>query len=389
MIRLTILFTAILLTASGWQSFYKKNYRLKALASPEQHEPPRSTIVDERASMRNDLSKQIAENAEFDSDALLTAAIAIESGDTLAFAGRIYDIGAALNESVANTLQLSADAKKTLYHQLQMAYPDIAAEAMETYLAEIENLPNDHKAHTITYTHATRAEILSSVINSTACSFATLIFIPLGVNVSLTSNIAAGIFLQDPCEILLQYPIAKLGDQLKSSAIVKDVEATCTNIQTLQKSFLTDVSTAKMLFRTTSEYNVSRSIGFKKWSKRWESGKLRIEYIVSVAYGYDLSDSFRIEHDEVKQTIIVLLPRPSLISISLEPINTMLEDDGVPDVPNEKFTELYENARISAIQSAEKHGIQHMARRQMELVLANLFSPFTTTGKTNYTLRFK
>ena len=268
-------------------------------------------------------------------------------------------------------------------------YPEIAATARKEYLDKISELAVP-AANSITSTsYATRADILASVLNSTACSFSTLVFIPLNLHFSLPTNIAASYFFQSPCEVLLSGVMGFAGEQIYRSGLIKDLDITQAQLKLVKNSALAELATSEMDMQVSVAHIINRSIGNKTWTiTEWQGAKLSIRYDAAIKYGVDLTDGFDITRDDRQRIITVLLPEPKLLNIVLEPIITDYDDGGIPDLASSDFQLLFEKARSRTVELAEKQGIKLNAQKDAQSVLSYVFTPFTTNGHFPYQIKF-
>lgn len=345
---------------------------------------PKLPIIQEQ---RHAIAKDLAEHIAVNGTDFINAAIETEKGNSHDFDLMVYELGQQLNESVEKSLKLSPEAKQEMDRLLSENYPEIAAEVRKEYLQKIDPLNSSAYSNVTSTTYATRAEILADVLNSTICSFSTFIFIPLNLNFSIATTVAASYFFQSPCEVLLSGVTGYIGQQIYQSGLIKDLEETMTQLKLHKSTALAELATSQLEMQIISTHTVTRSIGNNRW--KWQGAKLTISYDVAVKYGCDLTSDFEITRDDKERVIIILLPEPKLLNITLEPTLTDADDSGILDIDSGEFRLLFEKAQADAIQLAEKKGVKQNAQKSAETLLTYIFTPFTTNSQYPYTLKFK
>ncbi len=316
---------------------------------------------------------------------LLEAAYRVEQGDEAAFDAAVYDIGNQLSEAVAASVAMSAEEKATMDEYLKAHYKDISAEARKNYLDNVATLPKQTVTQVTSTQHSTRAELLAAALNSTSCSFASFVFIPLGIQLSIPSIIGASYAMQGPCEGLLQGPMLRLGQRIEKAGMVRDIEETSSRLNVLREGLLAELTTAEMLIKVNETETIKRQVKMGSWKVgSWQAAQLDVQYAVLLKYGVDLTQGLKIRHNDKERTITVSMTSARLLTAHLEPEFTNANDGGVPDLDNSHFRHVYEKAQAHAIAQAEKRGIQARAQQQAEQVMALIFQPFLS----HYKLQF-
>jgi hypothetical protein len=347
------------------------------------------TSLHRRQQVSQQMASDIKSNLHFNSNAFLIAAMKVEKGDQKAFDNQMYELGQSLNQSIDRSLHLSPAAKKEMDSLLKANYPDIAASARQDYLAKVQTLKTPDVNQFSSTSYSTRAEILASTINSTTCSFANLIFIPLNLHFSLSTNIATSYFMQSPCEFILAGIMEPIGQQLYKTGIVKDLELTQTKLSIEKAGMLTELATSQIDVKVNGAKIITRSIDIGKYNlTKYEAASLKISYEVTVKYGYDLSKQFKIERDDEHRTITVFLPQSHLVDIKLDPVITEANSGMFAEINNSHYRLIYEHAQDEAIKLAERQGIKEQAKKAMETVVSSVFLPFTANARLPYKINF-
>lgn len=337
---------------------------------------------EQRQAVAEELNSHLAVNGV----RFINAAIEVEKGRSTDFDLMVYDLGQQLNESVEKSLKLSPEAKTEMDRLLAANYPEIAAEARKEYLQKIPGLTSSAYSTITSTAFTTRAEVLAGALNSTICSFSTLIFIPLNLNFSIATNVAASYFFQSPCEVLLSGVTGYIGQQIYQSGLIRDLEETQTHLKLIKNTALAELATSQLEMQITSTHVVTRSIANNRL--KWQGAKLTIKYDAAIKYGCDLTSDFEIARDDKERVISILLPEAKLLNVTLEPSLTDASDSGIPDLDSDDFRLLFVKAQTDAIQLAEKKGVKQNAQKEAETILSYIFAPFTTNSRWPYQLKF-